>query len=147
MGKTISQNVKTARVMNAQAAGVTNINSSVVDTANFDIARFEALLGAINATGVVNVKLQGGALADGSDMADLVGCAVAYGDTDDNKVAILEVSCPRERYMRCVIERTVANSVIDGVLCLLGGPSIAPTTDDAATVKSRILACGPSDGS
>jgi hypothetical protein len=146
MGSTITQNVKTARVMNAQASAATNVNSSVVDSANFDNIRFEALLGAINTGGAVNVKVQGGALADGSDMADLIGVAVALTDADDNKIAILEVITPRERYLRCVVERTTQPSVIDGVVALLGGASHKPTVDDS-TVKSRILSCAPSDGS
>lgn len=146
MSKTISENVKTARVMDGQSPGTTTINSFVVDTANFKSARFVALLGAITAGGTVTVRLQQGTLANGSDMADLVGMSVAYTDADDNKAAILEVVTPRERYVRCVIERATQPSVIDGVICELGGPSQPPTTDDA-TIKGRVILCAPSDGS
>lgn len=141
--QTLSTSVKTTRVSNAVAAGLTTITSAIVDTVGFDSTRFEVLVGAINATGGVLITVQQGNASDLSDAQNLVG-AVSLNDTDDNKVAIVEVLRTSRRYLRVQVTRSVANSVIDGIVALQYGARNLPTTDDATTVKTRSIVANPS---
>jgi len=123
--------IKKDRVSNAVAAGVTTVNSDVVDTQGFDGCLFTVHFGAILATAVTSIKAQQGTLADGSDMADLAGTSVPVADTDDNALKFLEIKKPRERYLRCVVLRATANSTIDSIDAELYGPGLKPTTHAA----------------
>lgn len=137
---------KVIRVMNAAAAGTSDQNSSVVDTAGYEGVRFIALFGTLTATQATSIKVQQGTLADGSDMADLEGSAVGpLADADSNKMLVAEVYRPRERYVRCVVDRGVANAVIDGVLAELYGPRVMPVTKDA-TVSAQEASASPAEG-
>ena len=140
--QTLSTSVKTTRVSNAVAAGVTTINSAIIDTLGFDSTRFEVLVGAINATGSVGITVQQGNVSDLSDAQNLAG-AVSLNDTDDNKVAILEVLRTSRRYLRVQVTRGTANSVIDGIIALQYGARNLPTTDDATTTKARSIVANP----
>jgi hypothetical protein len=138
--------VKTIRVLNAVAAGTTDQNSSVVDTAGYEAVRFVALFGALTASQVTSVKVQQGALSDGSDMADLEGTSTGpLADADSNKALIVEVVRPRERYVRLVVDRGTANAVIDGVIAELYQPRVMPITQDT-TVSAAEKHASPAEG-
>jgi len=142
----LSSSVKTIRVMNAVAAGTTDQNSTVVDTAGYEGVRFISLFGALTATQVTSVKLQQGTLADGSDMADLEGTSTGpLVDADGNKMLIAEVYHPRERYVRLVIDRGTANAVIDGVIAELHCPRVMPITQDTS-VSAAEKHASPAEG-
>ena len=111
------------RVMNAVAAGTSSQNSSWVDLQNCSGVRFIALFGALTATQVTSMKLQGANASDKSDAADLkdsdTGSTVtttALADTDGNKMLVAEAYRTKCRYIRAVIVRGTANAVIDGVI-------------------------------
>lgn len=138
--------VKTIRAMNAVAAGTSDQNSSVVDTAGYEAVRFIALFGTLTATQVTSVKVQQGALSDGSDMADLEGTSTGpLADGDSNKALIVEVVRPRERYVRLVVDRGTANAVIDGVIAELYQPRVMPITQDT-TVSAAEKHASPAEG-
>ena len=130
----LSNQVKLQRVSDAVAAGTTAINGSVVDTQGFDGVVFVVAMGAITAGAVTSVKVQQGAASDLSDAADIAGTSVAIADTADNKLVYVEVSHPRERYVRCVVSRATQNAAVDGIVAMLTGPRVVPTTHDASTV-------------
>lgn len=142
----LNSDVKLQRVINATAVGTTTLNGAVVDTAGFDTCRFIVAFGAIT-DGTPDIKAQQGALADGSDMADLAGSLVTLADTDDNALAVLEITRPRERYLRVVVVRGGATgSVVDGAIAELGSPRTAPITHDAATVAASESHTSPAEG-
>jgi hypothetical protein len=124
----ISKACKLTRVMNAVAAGTTEQISSVIDMAGFETIAFLVAFGAIVGGAVTSIKVQQGVLADGSDMADLAGSSVTVADTDDNRVAVVEVFRPRERYVRVLIERATQNATIDGAFALQGDARTMPVT-------------------
>ena len=142
----LNSTVKLQRVINATAVGTTTINGSVVDTAGFDTCRFIVAFGAIT-DGTPDIKVQQGTQSDGSDMADLADTLVTLADTDDNDLAVVEVTRPRERYLRVVVVRGGATgSVIDGAIAELGSPAKAPITHDAATVAASESHTSPAEG-
>jgi hypothetical protein len=140
--KTLSTSVKTTRVSNAVAAGTSLVTSSIVDTQGYDTTRFEVLLGSITTGGNLRIHVQQGSQANLSDAEELEGY-VDLTDTDDNKVAILEVIRPSRRYLRVRVTRGIQNSVIDGILALQYSARNMPTTDDVSTIKARSISVTP----
>lgn len=136
---------KTQRVLNATAVGTTNVNTSVVDTAGFGGVRFIVLYGAVT-DGTNSIKAQQGTASDGSDMADLAGTNVAVAATDDNKLAVVEVIRPRERYVRAVVVRGGATgAVIDGAIAELFDPAVEAVTKHA-DVAAQETHLAPAEG-
>ena len=125
-GFQLSTSVKPIRVMNAVAAGTTDQNSDWVDVSNADGVRFIAMFGALTASQVTFVKLQGANASDKSDAADLLDSTTGtviktanLADGDGNKTAVVEVYKPKVQFVRAVIDRGTANAVIDGVVAEL----------------------------
>jgi hypothetical protein len=129
--KHLALECKSYQTAGAATAGTSAINGAVIDRANFESVRFTALLGDVTATCVLGLKLQSGDLSDGSDMADVSGAAVAYtaGASDaDSKLLVLDVFKPTKRYVRCVLTRTTANAVVNGILADLYHARREPVT-------------------
>jgi hypothetical protein len=103
------------------AAGTTAVNSVVVDTQGYKGANWILFFGANLDTAVIVVKVQGS--ADGStNWTDITGATQTVTDasaaTSDKSLAI-QVESPLFRYLRVVITRTVANSSVNCLLCIL----------------------------
>lgn len=141
--QTLSTAIKTTRVSNAVAAGVTTVDSSIIDTQGFTNHRFVILIGAITASASLRLRLQQGAAANMSDAEDL-DLDTDWLDTDDNKLGIIECVLPSKRYLRARVERGTQNTVIDGIICEQYGARNLPTTDDTTTVKHRTVSVTPS---
>ena len=140
----LSTSGKVTRVSNAVAAGTATTNCSSVDMKGFDGVTFIVSVGAIVATGTVTVKAQQS--EDDSSFADLEGTAVAYTDADDNKVAILEITKPRERYVRPVVITATANGTIDSVIAIQTSADAEPITHDSTTVVGSEQHLAPAEG-
>ena len=123
------------RNVNATAAGTTNINGSSIDMEGFESAQFIALLGALTATQVTKLKVQGS--DDNSTWADLTPSAetAAAADGDSNKMLIVEVVRPQHRYLRPVLERGTANAAVDGVMSIKYAARKQPTTQPTGSVS------------
>ncbi|MDH5640127.1 MAG: hypothetical protein OEY28_02450 [Nitrospira sp.] len=104
------EEVKVTKLNDASAAGVTTINSAVVDMQGFDGIVFLTNAGTIAATGTAAVKVQQDTAVGMGGAADLAGSGQAFIDTDDNKSVAVDVKRPLERYVRLVITRATANS-------------------------------------
>jgi hypothetical protein len=142
--RNLAELLAAARPVNATAAGTTAINGTHVDMQGFDGVVFVCLMGTLTATQVTALKAQGGALANDSDMADLVGAATpAAADADSNKLLILDVYRPQQRYVRPVVTRGTANAVIDGVLAFRYQGEKVPIAIDATLVSQQKLVASP----
>lgn len=128
------KNEKFTRVMNAVAAGTTLQNSSVVDMQSWDAVTFAVAFGTLTSGAVTSIKVQQGAAANGSDMADLAGTLLSIPDTASNKIALVEIYRPQKRYVRVVVSRATQNAVIDGAVAIQRGCRIKPVTHDSTTV-------------
>jgi len=137
---TFLENAKAARVMTAQAAGTDDtLTGSSVDTKGFGRVVFVAALGAVVATGTAKLKAQQSSDDGAADaFADLLGTSVAGADDDDNKLLILEISNPRERYIRPALVRATANVTVDSITAFLLEPNEAPVTQDTTVANSEI---------
>ncbi len=147
MVNTLTENFKIQRVSNAVAAGTTDINSSSVDMQGSESVTFVVALGAIVAGAVTSVKAQQSSDDGVADaFADLAGSAITVADDDDNQLVALEIVRPRERYVRCTVDRATQNATVDGIVALLGAPKLAAVTHDTATVVGSEVHASPGEG-
>lgn len=133
------KNEKFTRVLNAVAAGTSLQTGSVIDMQSWDAVTFVVAFGTITSGAATSIKVQQGAAADGSDMADLAGTLLSIADTDDNKLALIEVYRPQKRYVRVAVVRGTQNAVIDGAFAIQRGCRIKPVTHDTTTVVTPEL--------
>jgi hypothetical protein len=139
---------KRTRVINSTAAGTNNVNGTVIDMQDFDSVVFEVLFGALTATQVTETKIQGGNLANGSDMTDLAATHCGpLGDSQSNFMLVTDVVKPAGfRYLRVVVVRGTANAAIDGAVAVQYNAHKAPQTDDASTVSAQLTVVSPIAG-
>jgi hypothetical protein len=134
-------------VANAAVAGQTAVNSSSVDMRSFGAVSFILSMGSITSTGVQSAKLQQSSDDDTADAwADIEGSSITIADDDDNQCVFLDLVSPRERYVRCVVSRGTANSVVDGVIALQYLAKQETTTHDSTTVVGSEVALSPAEG-
>lgn len=143
----LSKYGKVTRLANAAASGSTDVVGSSLDMKGFQAVTFVCLLGSVSDSpqGTPTLKAQQAA-TDGSPetFADLAGTGVAGGSTDDNKVIILEVDSPRERYVRPVLTRT-GGAALDGIIAIQTKAIEEPVTHDS-TVAASEYHLAPSEG-
>lgn len=145
--RTLSDELKVTRVINAVAAGTDDTtDGTILDMQGFRGVVFIADFGTIATGAVTDIRARGGDLANGSDMADLVSTKVSITDAQDNKVLVLDVSEPAYRYIRVRVTRRTANATVDGVVALQYAPSKMPTTN-AASVAAAEIHVSPAQGS
>ena len=121
------------------AAGSSDVSSEYVDTAGFDGVRFLIGFGAITSGAATSIKVQQCDTSGGS-YADLEGTAQTVADTNDNKCFSVEITHPRERYLKVKTLRATQNSAIDFLVAELfnvHGP--VPVTQHATVVGSEIF--------
>lgn len=133
-------------VMDNQATGTTTVSSTTVDLAGFDSVEFVTKLGAIDATSVVTVKVQQGALSDGSDASDLKDTAIKPADTDDDKLVVHDIHRPEKQFLRVQILRATANAEVDSVTARLYNARTKPTTQATADVAGSEFHLSPIEG-
>lgn len=122
--------------VNATAAGTGDtINGTAIDMAGWEGILLIYSFGAITTSAVTTIKAQGGAASDGSDGADLLGTAQSIADTDDNKIAMVDIFNPKQRYIRPVITRATANAVINNVIAILYRGDITPAAAHSTAVR------------
>lgn len=141
----IGKTLKFMRVENAAAAGQTTLTSEYVDTAGYDGVIFIVLFGSITSGGAQSVKALQATASNGSDGADLEGSSTTVADSDDNKIVVVDVYRPRERYVAVAALRATQDSVVDGIVAFLYSGSKAPVTNDTTVVGLKSL-ISPSEG-
>lgn len=146
----LSKNVVTKRIMPdgsgwTVAAGQSNVASDIVDTAGYDGIRFILAMGAITSGAATSANVQQNTANSASGMADLAGSSVTIADTNDNKLIVIEVIKPQERYLRLETLRATQDSAIDGLIVELFNPRTMPVTQDS-TVATLEVHASPAEG-
>ena len=102
-------------VLAADAAALdTDVDSTVVDMAGYDGCLFMVAIIDSAATGVASLIGEGGALANGSDMAVLSGATAtktcgAENDELNNDFLVVDIKRPLQRYLRVNLKSATAN--------------------------------------
>jgi hypothetical protein len=143
----VLQGLKATRLKNAVAAGVTNItDATVVDMANQEGVIFIIPLGAVVDGTAAAVQIHGSDLPSSAFglMKDDAGndCTYTIKNDDDNKVILIEVYRPRNRYVRPIINRATENVTVDGVIALTfqnRSEPISATPPATIATRSRFI--------
>lgn len=121
------------------AGGTSDVTSEYLDTAGYGGVRFILGLGAITSGAATSVKLQQCDTSGGS-YADLEGTSQTIADTNDNKMFIIEVTHPRERYLKVKTLRATQNSAIDFLIAeLFNHSGVEPITQHSTVAGSEIF--------
>lgn len=132
------------------AAGSTDVTDcNVIDTQGYEGVRFIVGFGTITTGAVTSIRAQQSdvkasatSLTNG---ADLEGSGIAVGDGDDNKLVIMDIYRPRERYVQLVIKRATQNAVVDFAIAELYGARKLPVSA-SSDVASQELSVSPAEG-
>ncbi|HRX84794.1 MAG TPA: hypothetical protein P5572_07230 [Phycisphaerae bacterium] len=127
----LSENTLTTLVKSYQSANTTAVNSDGVDMQGYDGVLFVVALGTAAANNTVNAA-QG---ADNSaDWTDLEGTSVASGS---NKLVLLDVGKPTDRYIRCEVARGTSTTV-DAIIAIRYRARTLPVDNtDGASVEQH----------
>lgn len=144
----VHKGIDVVRHSNTVAAGVTTITPSAgIDMAGWEGCIFVAELGAIVAGAATSVEVH---QSSDDGVADaytaLAGSKVTVADTDDNKVAVVTIHRPQERYLKMVVNRATQNATLEGITAILYGPRVLPVTMTAAQVLGNELHVSPAEG-
>ena len=127
-----------AITVTAGAAGTSDINGAVIDTAGYEGVAFIAQLGAIVSGAVTSLKVQVGDAANLSDAADVPGLSLTVADTDDEDIKVLEFRRPTGRYVRLVCDRGTQNATVSAIAALYGSREQIVTQPSATTAAVAV---------
>ena len=134
---------KVVRVAPAAAAAQTEVVSSVVDTQGYQSVAFIALLGDVTTASVLGLTVKTNSANSTSTPTPVTTTAAASFTADatnaDNKMLIVDVNEPRDRFVFASLTRTVANAAVDGIVAVLYNPNQRPVTADASVVASKFV--------
>ncbi len=131
MNHNVTRNIAIDVAMAPVAAGTSDTqNGLTIDTLGHESIVFVVFLGTLTATAVTTIKLQYGALANASDMADITLATVSVPQSTGSNLGWLsvEVHRPTKRYLRVCVTRATANAVINGAIVLMGRRGHLPPT-------------------
>lgn len=147
MNLNLSKEVKISSAVTPTAgvADTADIEGTVLDMGGFEGVCAVVRMGAITGNAVTSIKMQGGDLANGSDMTDLEGTGQTIADDADDKVFYIDVAKPiNHRYLRLYVDRGTQNAVVADAVYLQYGPHHTPVTH--GTNVSGETHIGPAEG-
>lgn len=137
MGKqNLLANVQPLSIKDTQAAGQTTITSDEVDTANCEGVLFIVKFGAIDGSAVTSVKIRQDTVTGMGTAADLLATSVTVIDSDDNKIVLIDVYKPRERFLDLQVLRATQDSVVESILAIRYQLRKTPPSDHATVVAA-----------
>lgn len=139
------QHVKPDGTNFVAAAGVTVITSDAIDTEGCDEIAIIGSLGVITATGIVAFKLTGCQTVGGT-YVDLAGSALAneLAATDSSSKFAWDAFRSSFRFIKVVITRTIANSIIEDITAIKLQTKKKPLAESiAAGVGFVVAQSGP----
>lgn len=125
----------------AAVAGTTTITTDVVDMAGFDSVAFVAHLGDVTATSALALTVFSNDTNDTTTPTETEAAAsfTAGASDADNKLMIVDVTCPRQRYVYATLERGTANAVVNGIIAILYNAHNKPVTQPASVLASALF--------
>jgi hypothetical protein len=127
------------------AAGTTDIESTIVDTAGYGGVKFVVQMGAITTGAVTSAYVQQNTANSSSGMATLSGTTVTIADDDDGQYFVIDVAKPTERYVRLVVDRGTQNAVVAAAHAYLYNPAVAPVTNSDTAHHSTVSVVSPAE--
>jgi hypothetical protein len=115
------------------------VNRGTVDTQGFSAVRFVVMVA--NSTGALRIRLKGAdQVSSFSAVSSSIGQLgnVVEVNSINNKIVVLEVVRPRQRFLRLEARR-VASASIAAILADMGSASDAPVPADESVADRQIL--------
>lgn len=137
------RNTKITRISadGAGAASATPTKATIIDMLGFESVMFVALMGNVLDTSVVSLRVAGGDTSDTADMTLRAGTVGGTADATsyDDKLVILDVVKPTDRYLEAQIFHVTANAPFDGILAIQYNGHNLPITQGSTVVASDTL--------
>ena len=142
----VTSGIKVQRIKDPVAAGTSDQTTDGVDRSGFDSVLFLCVFGTITGGALTSIKVQQSEDDGATDAySDLAGSSITVADTDDDKVAMVEVVGSSKKWLRLYIDRGAANAVVDSVLAISSFPHALPVTPHADQVGAEVHQ-GPVEG-
>lgn len=135
------KDVKVIVCSNGAAAGVTQVNSAIVDAFGFDEVVFMASVGAVTAGSVMALQMQDSNDNAATNMANIGGNAAVTdsGGATSNSVMIVDAVNVQKRYVRATFAPTVQNAVLNQIICVLRRAKSMPVTQPASVSATSLF--------
>lgn len=122
------------------AAGQSTLTTDVVDMQGFDSVAFIAYLGDVSDTSVLTLTAKTNTANSTSSptpttLAQTVTFTAGASNADD-KLLVLDLHKPRDRYVFATLARATANAVLNGIIAVLYNADQKPVTQDASVIAS-----------
>ena|GEM_PF-3628287 len=137
MVQNISKAEKDTLVQAPLASGGTDLASTYVDMANFDTVVFRGILGTAGSTDVCTLAAWGSSSTASTGSAISGATVTSTAGLDDREIKI-EVSRPRQRYLKTHVTRSAAVEY-GGTIATQYGARVEPVTDCTSTVLTPVL--------
>lgn len=134
----LSKNVKVTLVAAGAVSAGTAINSTAVDMSGFEGVIFVGSFATANAGNTANAAQSS---TSGGSYADLAGTEIAPGGNGDS--FLIDVYRPTDRFVRCEIDRSGADTITGDVYAIQYGAASKPTVQ-GATIDA-ILGISPAE--
>jgi hypothetical protein len=125
------------------AASNTDSNSDRIDMAGWEGVMFVCALTDSVATGVAVLKVEQNTADSDTSMAALSGASATATCTDNDdlndKLLVVDVYRPRERYVQAVRTSATANIAFGSVIAILYGSRVKPVTDHSTVLDSAYV--------
>ncbi len=116
------------------------ITGTTVDAAGFDSACVVAELGPVTDAAVATLRVQDGALSNGSDAANISGAsAVLTAATSSNTQIVVDVVKPMLRYITPTLQRATQNIAINSITVYLYNAKTVPVTQPSTVSASTLV--------
>lgn len=141
MKEFLSNAVKFTLVQAALADGSTDPDSTALDMAGYEGVLFVGICGTITGSGTCTLAAYGSSDNGVVDtFAALSGAsAEASGSADSDKLLIVDVFQPRERYIRTKLTRATANSIWGGTIAIQYKAKDKATATAAAQLAASVV--------
>lgn len=138
------KNVKITRVLadGAGTASATPTKGTIIDMQGFESVMFIASMGNVVSGSVVSLRAAQGTTNSTGAMALLAGSSggTAGASDVDDKLIILDVVRPTERYIEVQVFHVTQDAPFDGVIAIQYGARNVPVTQGSTVYDSDTLA-------
>jgi len=138
--RSILKDTKITRVKNAVAAGTSEILSDTVDMQGYDSVIYVIALGDVDNTCVLTPTAKSNPTDSTSGgTTEKAGTATtATATSADNKLLVIEVLRPSQRYVFVSLTRTTANAVLDSIVAVQHAAKSMPVTQGTTVLTGDL---------
>lgn len=136
---------KITKVENSATAGTSELVTDILDMSGYDSVAFVADLGDITDTSVLTLQVKDNSANSTSGASSISGASATYtaaASDADNKLLVVEVYRPSQRYVFASLTRTTANAVVGGIVAYQFNSKTLPLTQGSTVLASTYKQVG-----